>query len=453
MKKLLTIALCAIFAIHAAEARTLYVDARRPNNKGNGLSAKKAKKTIQAAINIAKAGDVIVVAPGSYAPIKTNNKKIKITALKGVSKTKIVKPNTSGKKLALAQLGKPYNVFLDTHFTTMVSSGIWTKGTKSTLEGFLLDGINRAVGSDGELIGVSGGTVKSCRIQRLGKKYARVVGSFGSYDRASVAVNSYLIDCKVLNNVCDLAPAEYMEPRATGVVKLPTGSTFLRCVFGDNKGCGGIDYGSLVNCLLYGNTAQFGLFDTSSLLNCTVANNTVEGRWSDPRFSWTSMYCNCILWNNYVKPPKEQKVITGYDYFDAEGSYIGYRSADETTFSIEYTDARGETASADGVTEGFLSRYCPGWTKYEYSYTDYVPGSAKQLHNVDVGNTYKNTDKTNKNPKFVSATKDNYKLKKGSYAINKGRLTASQKKTLGKTDLAGGKRINGKYVDRGCYEF
>ena len=64
MKRTLALALCALLAIHAAEARTLYVNAKRPSNKGNGLSVKKAKKTIQAAINIAKNGDTILVYPG-----------------------------------------------------------------------------------------------------------------------------------------------------------------------------------------------------------------------------------------------------------------------------------------------------------------------------------------------------------------------------------------------------
>ena len=70
-------ALCALFVVQT-EARTLYVDARRPNNKGNGLKLSTAKKTIQAAINIAKSGDTILVSPGSYAPIKTNNGKTRI---------------------------------------------------------------------------------------------------------------------------------------------------------------------------------------------------------------------------------------------------------------------------------------------------------------------------------------------------------------------------------------
>ena len=47
----------------------------------------------------------------------------------------------------------------------------------------------------------------------------------------------------------------------------------------------------------------------------------------------------------------------------------------------------------------------------------------------------------------------NYKLKKGSYCINKGKLTKAQKKLVGKTDLAGNKRIRGKAIDIGCYEY
>ena len=89
MKKLFAIALCLAFAATAAEARTLYVDAKRPNNNGNGLKASTAKKTLQAAINIAKAGDTILVQPGTYAPIRTNNRKITIKSAEGVPATAI----------------------------------------------------------------------------------------------------------------------------------------------------------------------------------------------------------------------------------------------------------------------------------------------------------------------------------------------------------------------------
>ena len=62
-------------------------------------------------------------------------------------------------------------------------------------------------------------------------------------------------------------------------------------------------------------------------------------------------------------------------------------------------------------------------------------------------------DTTNRNPKFANAAKGNYKLKKGSSCIDKGKLTKAQKKLVGTKDLAGKKRIQGKAIDRGCYEY
>ena len=108
MKRLLLLALCALLSLNA-DARTLYVDAKRPNNNGNGLSKAKAKKTIQAAINVAKKGDTILVYPGTYAPIKTNNKKIEIKSVKGRKKTKLVLGKTDEIAADLSKYVKKHN--------------------------------------------------------------------------------------------------------------------------------------------------------------------------------------------------------------------------------------------------------------------------------------------------------------------------------------------------------
>ena len=445
MKRFLVLALCALFACQA-EARTLYVNSKRPNNKGNALSPAKAKKTIQAAVNIAKKGDTILVYPGTYAPIKTNNKKVTIKSVKGRARTKIVKPAGTDRTVALAQLGKPYSVYLDTDYTRTSSSGIWTKGTRSRLSGFTLDGKHRAVGSSGELIGISGGIAKSCLVKGLGKRYAATDGGVPQLDYAKVAVNANLQDCTIQCNHGRLAPEEWMAASG-GKTAPPTGSKFLRCKIRNNELYLGCQTCVLANCLVEGNTVQGDLFFSSSLLNCTVAKNTVRGPWSDPSFSTASKYVNCILWSNWLVPPKETRVVYGYHYYDADGNFIGYRPAGETSFSVDVWDAYGTYTSIE-VTEATLSDHCPGWTKSEESYTETSPGTVRTIHNVDPGNTYKYTDKTNKNPKFTSA----YKLKKGSYAINKGKLTKAQKKLVGAKDLAGNKRIKGKAVDRGCYE-
>ncbi len=446
MKSFLLLALCALFA-GTAGARTLYVDARRPNNNGNGFSAKQAKKTIQAAINIATAGDTILVAPGSYAPIKTNNKKITIKSTKGATKTTIVKSTKESENVALAQLGKTSS-YIDSEwvFQKVSSSKLSltsaqreegyyvteggtyryypkygvkknsyprSSGTATKLTGFLLDGMKRAAAS---VVGVSGGTVSACVIQRLGlAKTYTITTSDGTYTYTfhtdvQAAYKSKLIACTIKNNV---GPSGSNLGKLGGKGALLSKCEISRCKITGNKmpgllgsgGPGGLFFDcTAYNTLIAKNSATFrwgaslgeAMLGSSQFLNCTIADNTMIHDKTDAKFAAKSKFYNCILRNNY-----SQRKDTEWVANPATGTY--------------------ESKPISG---------------------------AKMIHNVDSGNTYKNTDKTNKNPKLTA----DYKLKKGSYAIDKGRLTSSQKKNLGATDLAGDIRIRGKAIDRGCYE-
>lgn len=79
--------------------------------------------------------------------------------------------------------------------------------------------------------------------------------------------------------------------------------------------------------------------------------------------------------------------------------------------------------------------------------------TGQTLHNTDLGNSYSRTFKNNKDPKFVDGAKGNYKLAKGSPCINQGTVPAAIKSYVGTKDLAGSKRVKGKAVDLGCYEY
>ena len=377
MKRLLALALCALFACQA-EARTLYVDAKRPNNKGNALSAKKAKKTLQAAINIAKKGDTIVVYPGTYAPIKTNNKKIAIKSARGQKKTKIVKGTNTGESIALAQLGKTTS-FVDTAWGIYPSkSGFigsyWTtsggyygvkKVTKSSyplsagqatrLTGFLLDGMKR----DGErVVGVSGGTVASCTIQRLGAailhrgtittgygdSYGTYPYSYTSYTDVRAAHGSKLLDCTVKSNLGPLGSDGGLLSQCTVSRTRITGNSTQEYY---GKGALASDC-TFDNSLLAGNTCKGTAIASSTFLNCTIANNTMSHSAAGIPLAEKSRFDNCILWNNYSKRK-------GTEWVEVE------KNETETGYYDEYDDwCEGDRNTTTTMTNGSNTRSKPG---------------------------------------------------------------------------------------------
>lgn len=360
MKRLLLLALALAFAATAAEAKTYYVNASRPNNNGNGLKASTAKKTIQAAVNLAVAGDTILVYPGEYAPFKTNNKKIVIKSVKGASQTKIVK-TVALHDAALAQLGKPWTeTYWDSYGKKQTySSAPYTKGKDTTLAGFLFDGKNRSIDF---VLGISGGTAKSCSIQRMGSSYGYGVA----------VVNATLTGSTIMNN----------QALSTIAQK----SILSRCrILNNNHDDVGVSQSRLCHCLFVGNRNRYmgsygtmAVFDATTLINCTIAEN--RSMWPYAPFSHKSKYYNCILRNN-----------------------------------------RRDNASG---------------------------GSS--VHNTDAGNTYSRTYQNNRDPKFASG---GYTLAKGSPCIDQGTIPAAIKSLVGSVDLAGVKRIRGKAIDMGCYEY
>ena len=65
----------------------IYVDKSANDDSGDGLSWLTAKRTIQAAVDNAQDGDVIMVADGVYEPFTCDNKAIEIVGLNGYKKT------------------------------------------------------------------------------------------------------------------------------------------------------------------------------------------------------------------------------------------------------------------------------------------------------------------------------------------------------------------------------
>ena len=371
MIKFLALALCVLSAC-SANARTLYVNASRPNNNGNGLSVKKAKKTIQAAISSARNGDTILVYPGTYASVKTNNKKISIKSVKGSNHTTVKANNSALRNVHALNLGK---------------------GNATAVRGFFIcQDYAMQYGYGGNVDGaVFGGSVRNCVFSRMGGKYIAVKdGDDYTYKYDHTFFKTKLIDCVL----------EHCAP-GTGGTCMIYGSSLNRCKitgsgtrYGANQGKAVVKKSTLVNCLVTGNVNILEpewtrmLFRSCTFLNCTVAEN------ADVQLK-SSTAINTIFHQNgdHVGGAKDQnrfvRSLVGKDPCFIEDPRIG--------------------------TEEVERDY---WTETVYLFS---PGDCR--------------------------------LRKGSPCIDKGKLTNAQKKLAGKKDLAGRKRIRGKAIDLGCYEY
>lgn len=194
----------------------VYVDAARSSDSGNGLSWSTAKKTIQAAVNVAAADGVILVRDGTYAPFSTSDKAVTIRSVNGADKT-IIDGNGASR---CADLG----------------SGAGENRTR--LEGFTLT--NGSVGS-GELGGgVRGGTLDRCRI--VGNAAASGGGAYGSH----------LMNCLVTGNTAGTDAAGAVACHLFGCTVMDN-----RLV-GGGSAVAGVRGGMMANTIVWNNTTASG---------------------------------------------------------------------------------------------------------------------------------------------------------------------------------------------------
>ena len=230
-------AMCAGFALAAAPAAaaTWHVDAARPDDSGDGASWATAKRTIQAAVLAAAAGDAILVTNGVYGPIATANKAIAITSVEGPEETII----DGSDMVRCATLGEE----LDTRSTML---GGFTLRNGKALEG----------------AGAFGGTLTHC-----------VLMSNSADEAGGGTFASTLTDCALVDN---------KAPGGGGAAY----SALRNCTLVGNAATygGGAGYGALVNCVLKGNTASYGggFYGDSpnggTMANCVVSGNVALQR-------------------------------------------------------------------------------------------------------------------------------------------------------------------------------
>lgn len=371
MKRMITILLCLAFAVGTAEAKTYYVDATRPNNNGNGLKAATAKKTIQAAINIAQDGDTIVVYPGTYAPIRTNNKKITVKSSGGAWRTTIKR----GEYLAtMYDFVANLAAWKETGGNRKENLLPWLKtirnGHATKLTGFSVTAYECLNFPGGA---VAGGTVSHCLFSHLGWGDLESGGSMipTAYTRTSTkktvvtyaiptVYQAYLADCTMMS--CDQSCSGIDSASFLGICQ----SRLIRCRI---RGCNQFEYPFRIhdsdfrNCLI-AETPRIAA-DNTSFVNCTIVR---AGAFRPTK----SRFKNCILF----------KSGTG-----------AFQKANRNQFARTYQDGRS--------------------------------------------------------PKFLSYAEGEYHLSSTSSCVDKGNVFPE----TGSKDLSGNRRVQGKAVDMGCYEY
>ena len=250
----------------------LYVDAKRPDDTGNGTSWSTAYKSLQKAVEEALDDEIIYVASGVYDPIEVDDKFIIIKSVSGADSTIV----DGGGVARCAKLGK-----MTSHHSVIMDGFTFTNG-------FATQGA-----------GVQYGTLTNCVVVGNHASGSRNVYGGGTY-------YSDLYSCEVRDNVARGSDAYaggcYYGTRVNCVIVGNTAETTTRWAYG-----GGVYYGTSIGCLIANNSIKAS--ETSSLScygggacygtlrNCTVVGNSIPTGLTSAGVYNGSIY-NSIVWEN-----------------------------------------------------------------------------------------------------------------------------------------------------------
>ncbi len=330
MSKLSLFATGAAIALSLASsvsARTYYVDAVSGHDGNTGLKTNLAFKTLQKAIDKAASGSTILVAPGTYTPIVSKNKKLTIRGVEGAEATVIegseftIGSSVFRDQTPLCDLGRhgkakvyEWDEMGKRYWTGLYDEDAMLGGTSTAVEGFTL---RRAVN------GAWGGKLTHCVISNLTQNAVWATTLSDSLVSENVQTNVYwfyegdgalvrggtLNRCRILRN---------------SVVQGVWGAALLNCLVADNRQEWTVPVNE--NGYFTGsgdpNPCRGDLIEKGSLVNCTIASNRLKeiplfktetvgysqfgpkiefkmtGEWSNGVAIASADCSNCIVWDN-----------------------------------------------------------------------------------------------------------------------------------------------------------
>ena len=342
MKQRIWILAAAAIVAFSLPAAEWFVDRTRPDDSGNGKSEEAAKRTIQAAVSAASAGDVVTVLPGVYdeggntftasSVVSSNRvyilKNLTLRSRDGAAVTHIV----GAKDLNVATNASPWGMGPGAIRCIAVATGV----TNVKIEGFTIRDGATAFGSDSAPV--------------------RGAGVLNVQAQPGVTAAGYIVvrDCVIRDNT---------GTRGGGIY----GVTAVNCTFTGNRAS---NFGAaareccLEGCVLYRNStlgsAGVGVMAYGySAVNCTFAYNDTVNAFSNIDGSSARFASNCVAVAN-GGCGIEQNIYTCIT--DVSGKPNGCIYVNESTSRIFVAPAAGDfrlRAESEAVTQNPLADgYC-----------------------------------------------------------------------------------------------
>jgi len=344
------------------KVKTLYVDAGRPDDSGDGLSWGTAKQTIQSGIDAAVEGDTVLVTNGIY------NVGCSVMPGQSLSNRVII-----AKDLTLCSVNGATETIIEgsgTNYYGTAGAMRCVYITKGILDGFTLRGGTSLSGAYnvnyyGGGVYSAGGVLKHCVLS--GNK---AYNGGGSYE-------SVLYDCWVTDNVAMNDGGGSCGGTLNNVILLRNSAKY---------GAGSLG-GTLYNSLLVGNTASSsgGGTHNSVLYNCTVSQNSAGnggGIYSD-----SSRYpFNCIIWNNRLSSGATNDCNSSVYAYNTCASGIAVTSGNINVDPLFVNPGNGDyrlQANSPCIDKG-SNTYAPNLTDIDGN-ARVFDGDANGINTVDMG--------------------------------------------------------------------
>ena len=439
-----------------AQAQTIRYVKTAAQGTGNGTSWANASSNIQAMIDTvsARGGGQVWIAGGTYSITTTltmkdsvniygsfagNETKIADRLKSGTEAWEFANPTVLDGLNARLVLDQPSDFAKETVFDGLTitkglsnngGGGVCMLGNAVLTNSVICNNVNISTGRAGGGIRNSAGKVSHCLV-RGNTAYAGggifltdggIVSHCTVSDNTSTSYtggggiyisNGTVSHCIISNNTVSCSSG---TPKGGGIIVYGTSFTVSDCVIENNRVLvnnvrggegGGVHGGTLIRCVIKGNSAgEGGGLYNSNAKNCLIINNTATNGGGYYATSNTYSTTNCTYYGNTATT-------------SGGGVYAGTH-----TNCIIWGNApsSGQAANTPQMTYSDIQ----GWTSG--------------------GTGNKNTD-----PLFVSASAGNYQLKANSPCLSAG-LNAVLTTAADSLDIDNNKRPFGATVDMGCYE-